>query len=243
MTPPAPMNEDVIREMLRRTDTDDVRRLSGPWYTILPRLHGSKVLPLLAEAFLATKHSRGRACQIHHATLFARVDDRAVALGLRALADPTKEVRGRACMLLAHSRKREVVPSLRAASVGPTREVARRAASAILEGTPFGPDNDPLYFFFRGDSGRAPRGSFADDVDRRVGAWFAKNGFRPEYLFAHSIAFRRDDISIAADWDGYDMETRVMLSLPDRPREDELIRVGQGDIAEVARRMRAMSSA
>jgi hypothetical protein len=235
-----PMNDAAIRRALRRTDTTDTRRLSGPWYEILPRVHGSKILPLVTEAFGATKASRGRACQVHYSTLFARVDHSAIELGLRALADPTKEVRSRACMLLAHSRAREVVLSLRAVKAGPTLEVARRAVRSILEGKPFGPDDDPLYFFFRGDRGRAPRGSFADNVERETGEWFEKQGFRPKYLFAHAIGFCRDDLTVSAQWDGYEVETRVGRS--DQPLADEIVRYGSDDIAEIARRMRMMSS-
>ena len=234
-----PADDDALREKLRLADTPDRELLSRLWYAIGPRFHGSEILPLLAAAFETARHGLARACNVHHATLFARADDRAIELGLRALADPIKEVRARACMLLAHGRKREAVPALRAVKAGPTRELARRAAASIAEGERFAADGDPLYFFFRNDTGRAPRGSFADEVEQEVGPWLVKRGYRPSFLFAHAFAFRRDDVTVGADWDGYDIEAHVSGVRRGQESSDELVRGGQGDIAEIGRRIRA----
>lgn len=233
------MDPDAVREALRGTDTRDERLLYLAWNAVAPRWNGSEVVPLVAEAFARTENPRARESQLHHATLFARFDDAAVELGLRGLADPRKEVRARACMLLAHSRRPAVVPALRAVKPGPTRELAKRAATSLLEGTPLGPGDDPLYFFFRGESGRAPRGTFADDLDREVGPWMGKKGFTVKHLFAHHLAYRREGLWVEARWDSYDVTTQVGLT-PRPTGKEESVADGPGDIVEIGRRIRML---
>lgn len=236
------MDDPTIREALRLTDAANTRDLARAWDAIRSGWSGSDVVPYIAEAFGTTTHARARACQIFQVTRFARDEDRAIELGVRALSDRASDVRGRACMLLFHSRKPEVVPILRAVKAPSTRPLARRAATSILEGTPFVGDTDPLYFFFRGEGGRAPRGSFADDVDRASRAALEKRRFRALFLFAHTIAFRREDATLHVSWDGYDMETHVGVYRDGKSPVESLVRVGQGDIAEIARTMVTMTA-
>lgn len=236
------MDETAIREALRLTDTADTRDLARAWDAARPSWNGSEIVPFIAEAFVATTHARARACQIFQVTRFARDDDRAIELGARALSDRASDVRSRACMLMFHSRKPEVVPILRAAKVASVRLLARRAATSILEGTPFVGDADPLYFFFRAEGGRAPRGSFAHEVDRASRAALEKQRYRALHLFAHTIAFRRDDTTLHVSWDGYDMEAHLGLYRAGKSHGSALVRGGEGDIAEIARAMVAMST-
>jgi hypothetical protein len=231
------MSDDEIRAALVLADTDDMRQLylAIPWGA-----PAGQVLPLMIEAFETTKHSRARACMVHRATLFARIDERAVELGLRALADPIKEVRARACMLLAHSRKPGAVPALRAIKSGPTRELARRAVASIVEGEAFVPDNDPLYFFFQGDTGRAPRGSFADKLDAEIGTWLVAQGLHPSRFFAHAFVFSKEDLVVDTAWDGYEVEAVIRLTRGTGAPTCASVLGGPGDIAAIAQRMRTM---
>ena len=235
------MDDLAIRDALRLTDTANTRDLARAWDGAGLRWSGSEIVPFIADAFGTTTHARARACQIFQVTRFARDDDRAIELGVRALSDRASDVRSRACMLLFHSRKPEVVPILRAVRAPSTRPLARRAATSILEGTPFVGDTDPLYFFFRGESGRAPRGSFADDVDRASRAALEKQRFHRLFLFAHTIAFRRDESTAHVSWDGYDMETHVGFYRDGKSLAQALVRGGQGDIEEIARTLVTMS--
>lgn len=231
---------DEITTLLEQTDTDDRRRIYMAWCKIS---RGREIVPLVARAFAATRQVRGRESHVYYVTPYARFDEAAVELGLRALRDPRKEVRYRACGLLAHSRRVETVSELRKIASGPSREPARRAVRSLLEGKPFGPDDDPFYFFYGHEPYRAPRGSYADQLDDRLGGWLKRRGFAPFYLFQHDFVFRDGDRVVQAQWDSYDCESRVIVaSLRDHTTaEASAVQVsGYGDdIAEIVRTIRA----
>jgi hypothetical protein len=123
-----------------------------------------------------------------------------------------KEVRYRACGLLARSHRKEVVAELRKIKTGPSRDAARRAERALLDGKRFGADDDPFYFIDGHNPYRAPRGSFADDLDDALGAWLKQRGFLPSHVFQHVFEFRSDERVVRAEWDSYDVEARVALA-------------------------------
>jgi len=232
---------DEITTLLGETDTDDRRRIYMAWCRIG---HGREIVPFVARAFEVARQMRGRESHVYYVTPYARFDDAAVELGLRALRDRRKEVRYRACGLLAHSRRVETVTELRKIASGPSREPAHRAVQALLEGKPFGADDDPFYFFYGHEPCRAPRGSYADQLEDRLGGWLRRRGFAPFYLFQHDFVFRDSDRAIRARWDGYDCESRVIVgSLRDLPAaEASAVHIsGYGnDIAEIVRTVRAL---
>ncbi|MEM6274080.1 MAG: hypothetical protein AAF735_02470 [Myxococcota bacterium] len=92
----------------------------------------------LAEHLLALyKKSRSwkpRSACVYHSTRFARESDSAIELGVLALDDKSQTVRYRACLLLAYSLKKALLPRLyaRLDSIRPdTRQDLEAAIDAI----------------------------------------------------------------------------------------------------------------
>lgn len=228
---------DEIATALAETDTDDRRRIYLAWC----RLGACRreIVPRVAAAFAATKHARGRESHVYFVTPYALFDDATVELGLRALADPRKEVRYRACGLLAHSRRKEVARDLRALATGPSREAARRAERALLDGTPFGADDDAYYFIYENDPARAPRGTFADALHDRVGGWLTARGLAPSQVFQHVVEYRDRARVVRIEWDSYDVEARVSIDARGE-RSAEAIRGGPNDVDDVVATVRHM---
>lgn len=228
---------DEIGEALEETDTDDRRQIYLAWCRLGACRH--EIVARVAAAFAATKHARGRESHVYFVTPYALFDDATVELGVRALADRRKEVRYRACGLLAHSRRKEVVRDLRAITTGPTREPARRAERALLEGTRFGPDADPFYFIYGHSPYRAPRGSFADALFDRVGGWLSARGFEPSQVFQHVFEYRDRARVVRAEWDSYDVEARVSIEAGGQ-RSEETIHGSADDLENVVAALRRM---
>lgn len=73
---------------------------------------GESVLPYFIEAYPNSKRWQQRASYLYRAVSYANTSNNAVKLALLALSDKSKEVRYRACMLLACSQNKDVLPEL-----------------------------------------------------------------------------------------------------------------------------------
>ncbi|HEY1584735.1 MAG TPA: hypothetical protein VGH63_03550 [Polyangia bacterium] len=198
-----------LQAALGETDSDDRRRIYLAWCRL--GQFRREIVPLVARAFATTKHAQGRESHLYYVTPYASFDDATVELGVRALADARKEVRYRACGLLARSGRKEVVADLRKIKTGPSRDAAQRAERALLEGKRFGADDDSFYFIEGHEPYRAPRGSFADDLADELGEWLTRRGLLPSHVFQHVFEFRDDARVVRAEWDSYDVEARVLV--------------------------------
>lgn len=228
---------DDVGPLLQRTDSSDQRQSYVAWCEL--GAHRQEIVPLVAEAYASAKQPLGRESHIYYVTPFARFDDHTVELGVHALHDPRKEVRYRACGLLAHSRRTETVAELQKLERGASKEPARRAIKALREGGAFGADDDPYYFIYGHDPSRAPRGSFADALFAEIGAWLGTHGFHPTYLFQHALELRDAHRVVRADWDSYEIEARISVTRGS-PESAEVIRGGPGDIAAMGKVIRAL---
>lgn len=68
---------------------------------------------LLLEKFRTSRAWKVRSSCVYHAIRYAQRNADSVAIGKEAIADKSKVVRYRGCMLLAYSQKKEVLPVLR----------------------------------------------------------------------------------------------------------------------------------
>lgn len=73
---------------------------------------GSDLPGRLLKNFDLQKKAAAKTSFLYHSIRYAKESDDAIQLGLKGLLEKSKEVRYRACMLLAYSQKREVVPEL-----------------------------------------------------------------------------------------------------------------------------------
>jgi hypothetical protein len=226
-----------LRGLLRATDVDDLPVLAR-WWQGRSRIERSD-FGILAEAFATTQHALARECQIRKLSPYARFDDTALEVGLRALADSSESVRYRGCGLLGHGRRREALPALRALG----DEAAVRAVRAVEEGCSFGLDDDRFYRFFPADDGSSVRGTFADQVDREVGGWLVERGFTLTFLFAHDFEAARDDVRVWAGWSpgrlGVGPFALVNVTHHGELADTHPIPPGPGDVIEVVNRIRA----
>lgn len=70
---------------------------------------------LLLERFRSSRAWKARSSCVYHAVRYARRHPDALTIGKEALADKSKVVRYRACMLLAYSQRTDALPVLRQA--------------------------------------------------------------------------------------------------------------------------------
>jgi hypothetical protein len=85
----------------------------------------------LVEAYRLARTWEGRAAAVSLATRFARDSELAFQLGLEALDDRSKRVRGRACGLLAYSLRKDAVARLRTLTGHADRETRDDAEAAL----------------------------------------------------------------------------------------------------------------
>lgn len=92
---------------------------------------GPAVVPFFAEAYPTAKRWRQRASFLYRSVRYAKESKSARELAVQALADKSREVRYRACMLLAVSQDRQVLPALRATLSHPDAQTRADVAAAI----------------------------------------------------------------------------------------------------------------
>lgn len=88
----------------------------------------------LYNRYRAHRSWRTRSSYVYHAVRYARESKHAIELGKVAIADKSKVVRYRACMLLAYSLKKDLIPFLKEAegvADQKTREDIRATIDAI----------------------------------------------------------------------------------------------------------------
>ena len=74
---------------------------------------GPAVVELFLEQYPISRSWKQRASLMYHALRFARRSEAALELGVRGLADRSKEVRYRACLLLAYAQDPRALEPLR----------------------------------------------------------------------------------------------------------------------------------
>jgi hypothetical protein len=105
------MKNDARTEAL--LDHLDGSGSDAEWIAV-ERLRERDDLPhLLLERFRSSRAWKTRSSCVYHAVRYAPRSDDAIALGKEAIADRSKVVRYRGCMLLAYSQKREALLPLK----------------------------------------------------------------------------------------------------------------------------------
>lgn len=138
------MNSAQIDEKLRKLDG----RGAAEEYEAVESLStlGDEFPILLLQRYRIARNWAERASCVYHAAKYARTSDAAFQLGIEAIADRSKKVRYRACLLLAVAQKREALPHL--ASLVP--EFQSAYVTAAIDAIEHGNQN---YFIDRDHSG------------------------------------------------------------------------------------------
>jgi hypothetical protein len=129
------MQPDQIRKLVQKFEHKSSYGSEPGWEEV--RALGASAIPYFIEAYSSASHWRQRASFLYSAIPYARRSAAAVDLAILALSDRAREVRYRACMLLACSLDRRSLPYLEAAAVHSdesTRADAQAAIDAIIEG-------------------------------------------------------------------------------------------------------------
>jgi hypothetical protein len=138
-----------IAEAVGRLDQKNSLAIDYAWASLRPL--GFAVVPYLRAAYGGFRHGEGRTALVYYATRYARIGDDAYELGLAALNDRSRQVRYRACGLLAYALRKEALPALQSRVTDPdplVRDAAHAAIRAIQAG------NHHL-FVDRSESGRS----------------------------------------------------------------------------------------
>ena len=93
---------------------------------------GRNIFPIALELFPTLRSYKARTSLVYTAVKFALVEEDAVRLGVLALEDRSSIVIHRACMLLAVSRQRDVIPALEKLLGHKSSEVQNDAHAAII---------------------------------------------------------------------------------------------------------------
>lgn len=116
------------------SDPADLVDLEATWGVLAPL--GLDAVPHLVEAFHGARTWQGRAAALFYATRFARDSEAAFRLGLEALNDRARQVRTRACGLLAYSLRKDAEGCLMLLcghADSATREDATAALAALRD--------------------------------------------------------------------------------------------------------------
>ena len=103
---------------------------------------------LLRARYLTARKWGERASCVYHSMKYAKVSQSACQLGIEALADRSKHVRYRACMLLALTQNEDAIHSLKKLLLNPESGPDAAAAICAIE------HKNEHYFFDREHSGK-----------------------------------------------------------------------------------------
>jgi hypothetical protein len=108
---PQPKEKDVER-LLSKLDGSGS---DEEWNAVveLRSLLGDNLPDRLLALYRRAKKAADRSSYVYHSVRYARRSDAAIELALLAVRDKAKVVRYRACMLLACSQRKELLPTLR----------------------------------------------------------------------------------------------------------------------------------
>ena len=105
------MDEAELRSLVAQIASDSDVEADEAWGRL--RHLREKVVPYFLEAYSQTPRWKGRLHLVFYSIPFARECEAAVSLGIAALRDRSKQVRHRACGLLAFSLREDALPELR----------------------------------------------------------------------------------------------------------------------------------
>lgn len=94
---------------------------------------GDELPELLLDKYKAAKKWGERSSCVYHSIRYARCSSAAVKLGVEALSDKSRVVRYRACMLLAYSLDKTVLPDLKSMEVATNDEETLRDLKAAID--------------------------------------------------------------------------------------------------------------
>lgn len=202
------MNDDIAT-ILSETDTADWDRIFEVWWSKTLRPLDRDAIPLIRDFARTTKNWQGRAAQLYYCTGFARTSATAREMAIERLSDNSLEVRYRACVLLACSRQRRLIPILKAAAQGTTRRFAEAAIAAIEQKsmeplTALDTKTRKTYTLPIKLPCRWPYPTFAEEFHAAASSWLKKMGFVAESVFQHDAYYRRGDQWFHAYWEQWD---------------------------------------
>ena len=138
---------NALIDCLNGRDTQQRMDANGRLHELL----GDRLPRYLLLRYHTQKHWQSRHDYVYQAQIYARRSEDAIALGKLAVSDRSKEVRFRACALLAYSSRRDLLPflqeKLEKAKDPETREDIIAAMDAITE-------QNHHYFMDRDHSGK-----------------------------------------------------------------------------------------
>jgi hypothetical protein len=111
---------------------------------------GNEFPVYLLRKYRDSKKWKERSSCVHNSTRYAKESPQALELGLEALSDKSKHVRYLACLLLAWSLKKEVLPHLRARLVEETDDETLKDLKAAIDAIE---NQNSNYFVDRDHSG------------------------------------------------------------------------------------------
>jgi len=123
------LDDDDIAALVLDLDQDNWGKAEDAREKLVPI--GAAVLSLFLQYYPKLRTYRGRTCMLYTAIKFARVSDMAVELGVMALNDKSRQVRYRACAVLAFSLRKDVIADLRKVLDHPDAQTVADAAAAI----------------------------------------------------------------------------------------------------------------
>jgi len=124
------MNSEAESQLLRRVDGSG-KAGERDAVAELKRRYGSELPRLLLEHYKTAKSYKIRAACVYYCLDFSRVSNAAIELAKIAIADKSRVVRYRACMLLACSLRSDILPTLRQMIPSTERETRDDLIAAI----------------------------------------------------------------------------------------------------------------
>ena len=123
------MHPDEIRKLVSNFESKASYGTEPGWDEI--RSLGAEIVPYFIEAYPNAPRWQQRASFLYRSIRYARESEDAVNFAIQALQDRAKEVRYRACMLLACSLERRSLPFLHEAAKHKDEQTRADAEAAI----------------------------------------------------------------------------------------------------------------